>query len=151
MTATPSTNGTTVPTFGVNILREALAKAHRQAPEHGSRLDRAANIVALRNIERISGGWLVESEREPGSYYLVSQDGMGVRCICLDYRNRGGLLCKHILAVRLLALCEKLAAKQSNEPIPFPVPTLDPDQPIPFVLTDKAHTALATDRSGPVA
>ena len=78
MVATPSTYPTMVPTFGVNVLREALARAHRQEPEHGARLDRAACIVATRTIERTAGGWLVESEREPARYYLVSQSPPGV-------------------------------------------------------------------------
>ena len=103
MSTSPRTQHTTVPTFGVDVLRRALARAHRQAPEHGARLDRAAAIVATRNIEPTAGGWLVESEREPGRYYLVTQNAFGVQCICQEYRNRGGLLCKHILATRLLA------------------------------------------------
>lgn len=142
MSATPIAEPTTVPTFGVNVLRKALGCAHRQAPQHGARLDRAAAIVATRNIERTAGGWLVESERQPYTYYLVSEDAMGVRCICQDYRQRGGLLCKHILAVRLLALCERLAKCQQDNVIPFPTPTLDPDAPIPFVLTGRALAVL---------
>ncbi len=154
MVATPSVNGTTVPTFGVNVLRAALAKAHRHAPEHGARLDRAAAIVATRAIERIGGGWLVESEREPQRFYLVSQDGMGTKCMCADYRNRGGLACKHMLAVRLLALCERLAARAEAEeapPIPLPTPTLDPDAPIPFELTPLADQALDAPEPMPAA
>ncbi len=142
MFATPEIQPSTVPTFGVNILREALARAHRQCPQHGARLDRAAAIVATRNIERTAGGWLVESEREPGRYYLVTQSAFGVACICQDYRNRGGLLCKHILATKLLALCERLAARTQDNVILFPTPTLDPDAPIPFVLTEKALAVL---------
>jgi hypothetical protein len=57
--ATPNVNGTTVPTSGVNVLRAALAKAHRQAPEHGARLDRAIAIIATRDR--------AEPEREPGA------------------------------------------------------------------------------------
>src|SRR5919202_6597005 len=106
MVATPDVNGTTGPTFGVNVLRMALARAHRQSPQHGCRLDRASAIVATRNIERTAGGWLVESEREAGRYYLVTQSAFGVACICQDYRNRNGLLCKHIVATKLLGLCE---------------------------------------------
>jgi hypothetical protein len=144
-----------VPTFGVNVLRAALAKAHRQAPEYGPRLDRAAAIIATRDIERVGGGWLVESEREPQCFYLVTQDGMGTKCMCPDYRQRGGLACKHMLAVRLLALCERLAARleaeQASEPIPFPAPTLDPDAPIPFELTPEAIRVLDTPEPQPAA
>jgi hypothetical protein len=136
----------TAPDISLATLRAALTKAHKQAPEHGARLDRAAAIIATRAIERIGGGWLVESEREPQRFYLVSQDGMGVKCMCPDYRQRGGLACKHMLAVRLLALCERLAARleaeQATEPIPFPTPALDPDAPIPFELTPEAITVL---------
>jgi hypothetical protein len=55
VTATPTVNPTTAPTFGVNVLRAALARAHQQAPEAGCRLDRAAAIVATRSIERFAG------------------------------------------------------------------------------------------------
>jgi hypothetical protein len=98
---------------------------------------------------------LVESERDPGSYYLVTQDGTGVRCICVDYRNRGGLACKHILAVNLLKNLATLplsAAKgldsgavlTPDNVTPMPARTLADDEPIPFILTDKALAALET-------
>jgi hypothetical protein len=75
--------------------------------------------------------------------------------MCTDYRQRGGLVCGHMLAVRLLALCERLAARleaeQAAEPIPFPQPALDPDAPIPFELTPLAERVLDAPEPPPAA
>ncbi len=40
MVATPTVNGTTVPTFGVNVLREVLAKGQAAHPELAARMER---------------------------------------------------------------------------------------------------------------
>jgi hypothetical protein len=152
-TAQPTTPTPVVPTFSLPTLRQALAALHAEQPEHGARLDRAAAILATRTLERFGTGWLVESETLPGQYYLVSRDGYGARCLCPDYRERGGLACKHILAVTLLARCERLetdteqVARDAGNVTPFPVATLDPDAPIPFELTAKALAEL--DRPDP--
>ena len=144
---TPETQPTTTtipaPTFGLDILRDALALAHRQQPQHGKRLDRAANIVAIRRIEPTEGGYLVESETEADRWYLMTVNAFGARCMCHDYEARGGLLCKHILATKLLALCERLAARRTPEPTPLPARTLGDDEPIPYRLTPAAVAALA--------
>ena len=152
-TAQPTTPAPVVPTFSLPTLRQALAALHAEQPEHGARLDRAAAILATRTLERFGASWLVESESHPGQYYMVTRDGYGARCLCPDYRERGGLACKHILAVTLLARCERLetdaeqAVRDEGNVVPFPTPTLDPDQPIPFELTTKALAEL--DRPDP--
>ena len=139
----PTTTAVPTPTFSLDILREALAIAHRQQPQHGKRLDRAASILAIRRIEPTAGGFLVESETEADRWYLVSVDAFGPRCMCADYQARGGLLCKHLLAIRLLALCEKLAARRTPEPTPLPARTLGDHEPIHYALTPAAVAALA--------
>ena len=144
MVATPSTNGTTVPTFGVNVLRAALAKAHRHAPEHGARLDRAAAIVATRNVEPFGqSAWLVESERQAGSYYLVRHTPFGWDCLCADYRQRK-LDCKHILAVRLWLARRK--AEERPRRRSRPVPTVL-GETLPAVgSTSELRLAVETDQ-----
>ncbi|HEY7066385.1 MAG TPA: hypothetical protein VII06_33235 [Chloroflexota bacterium] len=141
MVATTPQAQVSTPSVSLETLRAVLADQTKANPDQASRLFRAATIVALRNIEQTPGGYLVESERDPGSYYLVTQDGMGVRCICVDYRNRGGLACKHILAVNLL---KNLATLPPDNVTPMPARTLADDEPIPFVLTNKALAALET-------
>ena len=139
----PTTTAIPTPTFGADfeILRDALAIAHRQQPQHGKRLDRAATIVAIRRIEPTEGGYLVESETEADHWYLVTGNAFGARCMCHDYQARGGLLCKHILATKLLALCERLAARRAPEPTPLPQRAYtDADR---FVLTPQGEAALA--------
>ena len=67
----------------------------------------------------------------------------GDRCTCPDYQQRGGP-CKHAIAVRLLQACERAEQRAQAAPtnvISFPTPTLDPDAPIPYELTDKALAA----------
>ena len=68
----------------------------------------------------------------------------GDTCTCPDYQQRGGA-CKHAIAVRLLQACGRAEQHDAPTPanvIPFPTPTLDPDAPIPYELTDKALAAL---------
>jgi hypothetical protein len=149
MSATPSIQVST-PSISLATLRAALAELQAQEPERGIRWVRAATIVALRRIEPgVAAGWWVESECEPGRVYWVYRPAVAPveMCICEDYKQRGGP-CKHALAVRLFNACqEREAARETPAPIPFPVATLDPDAPIPFVLTDKALAEL--DRPDP--
>ena len=56
MVATPTVNGTTVPTFGVNVLHTVLAEMEAAHPEYGQRPIRAASIVAGRRIEETPRG-----------------------------------------------------------------------------------------------
>jgi hypothetical protein len=137
------------PSISLATLRMVLAKGQAAHPELGCRMERAAHIVALRRItpavslqNRGVGYWVEASDgsRE----YWVTLDPRGNyrfdRCTCPDYQQRGGP-CKHAIAVRLLQACERAEARQA--PTPLPTPTLDPDSPIPFTLTDKALAALA--------
>ena len=144
----PTTTAIPAPTSGLDTLREALSIAHRQQPQHGKRLDRAASIVAIRRIEATEGGFLVESETEADHWYLVTVNAFGARCMCHDYQARGGLLCKHILATKLFALCERLAARRLAEPKPLPARTLNDDEPVPYTLTPAAVAALAAPVPG---
>ena len=147
--ATPLTQQpTTVPTFGVNILREVLAELKAAEPERGCRWDRAAAIVAIRRIEPTpNGAWWVESECEPGKEYWVCQPlGHVWTCTC---RERGGP-CKHALAVRLLQACE---AREGGSPPPAPLalPTryyADSDR---FELTPLGEAVLEATAPTPVA
>ena len=111
----PTTTETPAPSFGADfeILREALAIAQRQQPHFGIRLTRAAEIVALCAIERGEAGWLVQSQSRPDRWHLVQQDAFGIRCLCEDAHRKGNP-CKHALAVRLQALCEKLIARRAS-------------------------------------
>jgi hypothetical protein len=81
-------------------------------------------------------GYWVESECDPNKEYWVVPCDFGVWvCNCKDFQQRGGP-CKHALAVQLFQMCEQ--REQADNVIAFPTPTLDPDAPIPYVLTDKA-------------
>jgi hypothetical protein len=144
--------------FGVNVLREVLAKGQAAHPELACRMERAALVVIQRRIEPAVSG-------QPGCYWVEASDGSGEywvtldprgyrgdRCSCPDATKRGNP-CKHSIAVRLLQRCLEREGRGPEEPppIPFPARTLGDDEPIPFALTDKALTALDTDEPQPAA
>jgi hypothetical protein len=147
----PNEQGT-IPAISLTTLRTVLAKGQAAHPELAYRMDRAAHIVALRRIEQsVSGNpqaYWVQSEYGDREYWVsLSERGYHAdHCTCPDYQNRGGP-CKHAIAVRLLLACERTEAGQA--PTPLPTPTLDPDAPIPFVLTEQALAVL--DEPQPVA
>jgi hypothetical protein len=63
MAATPSIQSS-APTFSLATLRTVLAELTEQYPDREWRLVKAANIVAVRNMERYPHGgiWFVQSE-----------------------------------------------------------------------------------------
>jgi hypothetical protein len=134
MDATLSTQST-APTFSLATLRTVLAEMTAEHPERQWRLVKAANIAAVRTVDRYPYGgiWFVGSECDPGKQYTIVPTENGDTCDCMDYRQRGGP-CKHILAVEMFQRCERLDA-EANDPTA--------DEPIPYELTDKglAETA----------
>jgi hypothetical protein len=160
VTATPIAEATTVPTFGVNVLRAVLAKGQAAHPELACRMQRAAELVACRRIapavalSNLGHCWWVEAS-DGSTEYFVSQDLRDDyrrdACSCPDYQQRGGP-CKHAIAVRLLQACERRAAQTDTEPAaPIPATTLDPAAPIPFELTPLADRALEAPEPVPAA
>jgi hypothetical protein len=147
MTISPAPqDSTAAPAFGFQTLRDVLAKMQAEHPERACRIERAAMIVALRRIEQAlsgPGAWWVESERGDGSEYYVVHlpQWNSYSCTCMDFRQRGGP-CKHGLSIELNQRCEAMERGPEPPPIPFPARTLTDDEPIPFVLTDKALAVL---------
>src|SRR4051812_28454419 len=123
-----------------------LAELTAEHPDRAWRLVKAANIVAVRTVERSPSGpgWWVESESEVGKYYFVFPVDGRDTCSCQDYRQRGGP-CKHILATTLYTRCERLDAEQRDPTadgvIAFPQPAYGPEDR--FILTDAGGRALA--------
>jgi hypothetical protein len=161
------------PTFSFATLRQVLAELTAEYPDRHWRLVKAANIVAIRSVERSPSGpgWWVESESESGKFYFVLPVETIDTCNCQDYLRRGGP-CKHILAVELYERCEIDAGVRdpstcahgeygpicgecydgrgepddhdpSSNVITFPTPAYAPDDR--FVLTAKGYAALAGD------
>jgi hypothetical protein len=148
MRATPRFQSS-APSFCLATLRAALAELTAAYPERACRLERAANIVALRSIERgLRAGWWVESESEPRKeYWVVDQS-----CTCPDFKRRGGP-CKHALAVELYRRCERLEAEQddptgaADNMTEFPERAYsDADR---FELTPKGYSALTAQSQPP--
>ena len=88
----------------LNALPALVAEAIAAQPGQRGRIERAAMIVAFRQIKRSGAGWLVESEAHPGEMYAV----VGDTCQCADRLNRGQF-CKHLRAVAFLLQLERLA------------------------------------------
>jgi hypothetical protein len=162
------------PTFSLATLRAVLAELTTEQPTRQSRLVKAANIVAIRGIERYPHGgiWFVESESEAGKLYTLVPTPGGDTCDCMDYKQRGGP-CKHALAVELLQRCERHSA-EADDPTTcvhgeygticgechdarsqlddvdagtkvIAFPVVAPNPDDRFVLTLKGYAALATD------
>src|SRR3954467_14073307 len=123
------------PTFSLTTLRTVLAAMEAAHPERASRLVRAANIVAVREIEQHpdSGLWFVQSECDAtNTYFVLYVPLFGVwTCNCRDFVQRGGP-CKHALAVQMLQACEARERGPEPPPLAFPARTLTDDEPIPF-------------------
>lgn len=99
-----------VPT--VEALRTYVERAKTRRPELTSRLERAAFIVMLRQIERRGPDeWLVESDTERGKFYVVS----GIFCSCYDHSRAPSGLCKHRLAVGTIQIAERDAKASHRE------------------------------------
>jgi hypothetical protein len=113
MATSPAPQDTTLaPTFSFETLRTVLAKGQAAHPELACRMERAAHIVALRNIapamaasNRGTGYWVEAADGSTEYWVVLDPRGYrGDRCSCPDFRNRGGP-CKHAIAVRLLQKC----------------------------------------------
>jgi len=148
MVATPSTQSS-APEISLATLRATLAALKVQEPERGSRWDRAATIVALRIVKPgYTAGWWVESECEAHKWYWVLPVDGRDTCSCPDYQQRGGP-CKHALAVRVLQACEAQDQTAPCRGQDADILDLDPDAPIPYVLTPQGEAALAPSPQGP--
>lgn len=138
----------TVPAFSLATLRAVLAEMTAEHPDREWRLVKAANIVAVRIIERSPSGpgWWVESESEAGKFYFVLPVDGRATCSCQDYQRRGGP-CKHILATTLYARCERADAEEADPTVvPFPTPAYsDTDR---FLLTPLGAATLAALDNG---
>ncbi|HLH24395.1 MAG TPA: SWIM zinc finger family protein [Chloroflexota bacterium] len=129
MVATPSVQPST-PALDVSLatLCAVLAKGQAAHPELACRMQRAAEIVALRSVapamapENVGHAYWVESQDGSCEYWVcLSERGYrGDRCTCPDYQQRGGP-CKHAIAVRLLQKCEAVERERGPEPPPTPI------------------------------
>src|SRR3954471_11665242 len=150
MTATPSFESS-APTFSLATLRAVLADMEAAHPERASRLARAANIVAVREIEHSTDSdlWFVQSECDAtNTYFVLYVPQFGIwTCNCKDFVQRGGP-CKHALSVQMLQACEARERGTEPPPLAFPARTLTDDEPIPFELTALGMAVTTTVAQG---
>jgi hypothetical protein len=138
-------DSTPAPSFSLATLRAVVAEMEAAHPERAGRIVRAANIVAVREIEATaSGTYWVQSEVDPTKeYWVCPLPQFNVwRCTCKDFQQRGGP-CKHALAVQILQACE--AADRGPEPPPPPLafPTRHYRDDDRFELTPRGLAAVA--------
>jgi hypothetical protein len=155
MSATPIAQPTTG-SISLATLRAVLAKGQAAHPELAVRMQRAADIVAFRRIspavapENVGRCYWVESS-DGSQEYWVTQDARGDyrhdRCTCPDSQQRGSP-CKHSIAVRLLAACERTESKRAPQRTAW---GSDVDAAIPYLLTGKALATLAAPEPTPAA
>jgi hypothetical protein len=122
-------------------LRAVLAKGQAEHPDLAGRMDKAAHILATRDVTPTGDdgrSWWVASETAPDQWYLVITTPRGVwPCTCKDHERRRDW-CKHALAIALLRRCQESTAA----PIPFPERAYGDDDR--FELTDAGAAYLAT-------
>jgi hypothetical protein len=156
------TTATPIPDVSLPTLQTLMADLARAYPHAGARVDHAAFLLIARRVERSLGrGWWVGSELTPEAEYLVLPEP-GI-CTCQDHARHGHLSpCKHRLAVELLQRCERLEA-ETTDPTGENARCADcedggrespegprrrcsncPLMPVPFELTERAFTILAT-------
>src|SRR4051812_35191565 len=93
-------NATTVT---VSTLQQTIARAIAAGRHDRSRLERAATLVALGDVEQIDEStYRVRSQTTDGTAYTVTPDG----CDCPDRARHPLQRCKHDLAVRLILQAE---------------------------------------------
>lgn len=138
--------------MNLETIREFLAKGKAEHPDLDSRMDKAAFILVTKDIEPIDDwGYWVQGESEPWYLVQIRQPGPWV-CQCKDFERRKDW-CKHGLAAALRKRCVEREGGQRvvAAPIPFPKPSISDTEPIPYVLTEKAHAYLDGVKPKPAA
>lgn len=84
----------------IETIRQMTQELKARKPELASRIERAAQILATREVRRIGRDiYQVESQSNPGTFHLVT---LGPRsCDCYDFVNNRAPqgFCKHVIAV----------------------------------------------------
>lgn len=93
----------------IEELRQAVAVLKVRRPELATRADRAAAILATREVKGIGipGMWWVESQSKPGLRHLVTMNGERT-CDCYDFESGRAPAgwCKHLIAMATLLRAE---------------------------------------------
>ena len=96
----------------ISTVKAMTQELKAKRPELATRIEKAAQILATREVERIGRNlYRVESQCKPGSYHLVE---LGPRtCDCWDFENSRAPqgFCKHIIAVITMIRAEAYEAR----------------------------------------
>lgn len=115
------------PAIVARLVVDELVKA---TPADTQRWSKACDIVNAQHVERLPEPhrFLVVSQSQGNAAYTVD-DRHG--CHCPDAAGRAGARgCKHYMALYLATAAERVEAEQGDP--------LDPDSPIPYILTPEA-------------
>jgi hypothetical protein len=97
-----------------------------------------------------TGRYLVQSTADGLLYY----EATSYTCSCPDSRKHAaeGLRCKHAWSLEILAVASVIASREAEEAAAAAssqdadILDLDPDAPIPFILTSKGEATIARSR-----
>jgi hypothetical protein len=153
MTAPASTAQLTTPAVVSELplarIRDIVATMQRAFPAEHARISRGVEVLLACKIVETGelGRYLVQSTQDGLLYY----EATSYACSCPDARKHAaeGLRCKHSFAIDILHIAAAIASREAQEAAAADasqdadILDLDPDAPIPFVLTPKGEAAIA--------
>lgn len=99
------------PIVTLEAFQQTARRALERYPEQRARIERAALLVALGNVQRVTDqAYAVISQSRPDVVYTISvdtwRDEAGA-CECPDSVNRPTVICSHRWAIRLTLIAQE--------------------------------------------
>jgi hypothetical protein len=92
-------------------LQETIARAVERFPAERARIERAATLIALGSVERLSTDvWAIRSQTDADTEYTLTGGTYADKaggCQCIDSQRNPGQSCKHAWAVDLIQVAEE--------------------------------------------
>lgn len=98
-------------TIALLTLQQTIARALSRFPAERSRIERAAALIALGHVERLSADvWAVRSQSQADVEYTLTGGTCADRaggCQCIDSQRNPGQSCKHSWSVDIIQVAEE--------------------------------------------
>ena len=130
-------------------VRDIVATLQAAFPAEHARISRGVEVLLSSKIVEAgtTGRYLVQSTADGLLYY----EATSLQCSCPDARKHvaEGLRCKHAWSLEILAVASVIASREAREATAVAasqdvdILDINPDAPIPFVLTAQGEAALA--------
>jgi hypothetical protein len=121
-------------------------------PGERTRIERGLAVAQLRRILPTAtvGRYLVEcGDLRGGAGVPLYYEATSLACCCPDAQHHPDRRCKHSFAIEILATASAIAAREHADQ-DATILDLDPNEPIPYELTEQAEFALGL-RTGEAA